>query len=134
MNQNIPSFLDTIVLDARRANINYVKARIPEMSEDTIMNDAFWRSPNGLKFLKVQAAHEAGKVIPAPDADWIDAQKRVFAVSPAKKTAGAAVILNTASTVAATQAGVSPLWVVAIIAAGIGLTVLAAWFFHRKAE
>jgi len=59
--------------------IAYVKARVPGMDENTIMNDAFWKSPNGIKFLKAQSGHEAGKAIPAPDADWIEAQKRVFA-------------------------------------------------------
>lgn len=83
------------------AYINHVKARIPGMDENTIMNDAFWRSPNGLKFLKVQAAHEAGKPIPAPDEDWIEAQRRVFkdAAVP-KKTGGVVAGGGAAATVA----------------------------------
>ena len=58
--------------------IAFVKARVPGISEGTIMNDAFWRGPMGLGFLKAQAGHEAGKTYPAPDADWIEAQRRVF--------------------------------------------------------
>lgn len=58
--------------------INYVLVRIPGMTRDTVMNDAFWRSPNGIRFLKVQAGHEAGKPIPASDADYREAQRRVF--------------------------------------------------------
>lgn len=59
--------------------IAYVKERVPGITEDTIMNDAFWKGPMGLGFLKAQAGHEAGRPYPAPDADWLEAQKRVFA-------------------------------------------------------
>ena len=58
--------------------IAFLKARVPGLTEDTIMNDEFWRSPNALKFLKAQAGHEAGRTIPAPDADWVEAQRRVM--------------------------------------------------------
>lgn len=59
--------------------IAFCKARVPGLTESTIMDDAFWRSPSGIAFLKAQAWHEAGKKYPAPDADWIEAQRRVFA-------------------------------------------------------
>lgn len=59
--------------------IRFVLARVPGMKRDTIMNDAFWRSSMGIAFLKAQAWHEAGKEYPAPDADWVEAQRRVFA-------------------------------------------------------
>lgn len=59
--------------------IAFCKKRVPGLTENTIMNDAFWRSPSGIAFLKAQAWHEAGKEYPAPDADWIEAQRRVFA-------------------------------------------------------
>ena len=68
--------------------IAYVKARVPGLTEDTIMDDAFWRGPMAIPFLKAQAGHEAGKTYPAPDEDWVEAQKRVMggsvtvAVSP----------------------------------------------------
>jgi hypothetical protein len=58
--------------------IAYVKARVPGMNENTIMNDAFWRGPMAIPFLKAQAGHEAGKTYPAPDADWIAAQRIIF--------------------------------------------------------
>lgn len=65
--------------------IAFVLKRVPGMTRNTIMNDAFWNSPMGIAFLKAQAWHEAGKRYPAPDADWIEAQRRVFAgVKPAK--------------------------------------------------
>lgn len=62
--------------------IAFCKARVPGLTENTVMNDAFWNSPMGIAFLKAQAWHEAGKKYPAPDADWIEAQRIVFAGSP----------------------------------------------------
>jgi hypothetical protein len=81
--------------------IAYVKARVPGMNEDTIMNDAFWKGPMGLAFLKAQAGHEAGKTFPTPDSDWIEAQRKVFA-GVAIKTA--ATVTGAATTGAATTA------------------------------
>ena len=63
--------------------IKFVLARVPGMTRDTIMDDAFWRSPSGLAFLKAQAWHEAGKKYPAPEKDWVEAQRRVFESAPA---------------------------------------------------
>lgn len=59
--------------------IAFCKKRVPGLTENTIMNDAFWKSPSGIAFLKAQAWHEAGKQYPAPDEDWIAAQRRVCA-------------------------------------------------------
>ncbi len=58
--------------------IKFVLERVPGMTRDTTMSDAFWKSSRGIAFLKAQAWHEAGKRYPAPDADWIEAQRRVF--------------------------------------------------------
>lgn len=122
--------------------IAHVKARIPGMNENTVMNDAFWMSSNGLRFLQVQAAHEAGRVIPAPATDWATAQQRVMAekapMSPAtKKTVATGVVVNSATSTTAAVASSSgmPWWVIVLlIGGGIGLTVLAAWFFQEKDE
>lgn len=62
---NVPSYL------------TYLETRIPGLSDTTIMDDAFWRGPMAIPFLKAQAAHEAGKTIPATQADYIEAQRRV---------------------------------------------------------
>jgi hypothetical protein len=62
--------------------IDFVKARAPGITENTIMSDAMFNSPLGIAFLKAQAWHEAGKQYPAPDADWIEAQRRVFGGKP----------------------------------------------------
>jgi len=59
--------------------IGFVLKRVPGMKRDTVMSDAFWKSPMGIAFLKAQAWHEAGKEYPAPDGDWIEAQRLVFA-------------------------------------------------------
>jgi hypothetical protein len=65
--------------------IKFVLDRVPGMTRDTVLNDTFWQSPQGIAFLKAQAWHEAGKPYPAPEADWIEARRRVFGgVSPTR--------------------------------------------------
>jgi hypothetical protein len=134
-------FTDAIAIWSGHNNvpsyIAFVKSHVPGMTEDTIMNDDFWRGPMGIGFLKAQAGHEAGKPYPAPDADWIEAQKIVFsgaapvvvAAKPkpkaAVKAATGAVVVAGAATVA-THAGWS--WpeagLVAFITAGIFIAVV----------
>ena len=110
--------------------IKFVKDRVPGMTEGTIINDAFLNSPMGIAFLKAQAWHEAGKPYPAPDADWIEAQRLVFSgkapTSPAKK-AGGAVVAGGAAAGAAHQSGLGIVWVV-----GIGVAVAVAAFLIWK--
>lgn len=102
--------------------IKFVTDRVPGMTRDTVMDDAFWRSPMGIKFLKAQAWHEAGKPYPAPDEDWIEAQRRVYAGSTPKKAAGSVAAGGAAAT-AAQQTGLGIEWVIAI-----GVAVAAAAF------
>jgi murein L,D-transpeptidase YcbB/YkuD len=64
---NVPSYL------------TYLKARVPGLTNDTVMDEAFWRGPMAIPFLKAQAQHEAGKAIPASDEDYATAQRRVMA-------------------------------------------------------
>jgi hypothetical protein len=75
-------FADAIAIWSGRnyveSYIAYVLDRVPGMTRDTVMNDEFWKSSMGIAFLKAQAGHEAGKPYPAPDADWVEAQRRVF--------------------------------------------------------
>ncbi len=77
-------FADAIAIWAGGNNvpsyIALVKQRVPGMTGDTVMDDKFWRGAMAIPFLKAQSSHEAGKTYPAPDADWIEAQKRVFGV------------------------------------------------------
>lgn len=61
------------------AYIKYLIARVPGLTRNTVMDDTFWRGPMAIPFLKAQAQHEAGKAIPASQADYIEAQRRVMA-------------------------------------------------------
>lgn len=76
------SFADAIAIwsghNDVESYIRFVLARVPGMTRETIMNDAFWKSEKGIAFLKAQAWHEAGKKYPASDDDWIEAQRIVF--------------------------------------------------------
>ncbi len=111
--------------------IAYVTARVPDMTADTIMNDAFWRGPMAIPFLKAQSGHEAGQTIPASDADWITAQKRVMSgvptVNTVKKAGGAAgsVVVTTA---AAHASGLS-LPIALAIGVAIAVVVFLVWKF-----
>lgn len=87
--------------------IAYCKKRVPGLTEDTIMNDAFWSSPSGVAFLKAQAQHEAGKVMPAPAGDWIEAQRIVFGKAPAVAKKAPAPITPTTSDVVTAPAPVA---------------------------
>lgn len=58
--------------------IAFVLKRVPGMTRDTVMDEAFWKGPMAIPFLKAQAWHEAGKPYPAPEADWIEAQRIVM--------------------------------------------------------
>jgi hypothetical protein len=80
--------------------ISFVKQHVPGMTEDTIMDDAFWRSPLGLGFLKAQAWHEAGQPCPVSDQEWAEAQRRVFAPTMGKGTKIGTVIATGAATAA----------------------------------
>lgn len=85
-------FCDAIAIWSGHNNvesyIKFVLARVPGMTRDTVMDDAFWRSVRGIQFLQAQAWHEAGKKYPAPDADWLEAQKRVFGILKPVEPAG----------------------------------------------
>lgn len=116
--------------------IKFVKDRVPGMDENTIMSDAMLNSPMGIKFLKAQAWHEAGKPYPAPEADWIAAQRRVFGGGPstAKKTGGS-IAAGAGATAVAAQSGMS--WgVVLAIGVAIAIVVFVGWKLAslRKAE
>lgn len=115
--------------------IAFVLARVPGMNRNTVMDDAFWKSPMGIAFLKAQAWHEAGKQYPAPDADWIEAQRRVFGGGvpaaapkpPMTTTAKAgAVVVAAAPVVVVVQQGWSwtEIGLTAFIAAGVVTAVV----------
>jgi hypothetical protein len=95
--------------------IKLVLKNVPGMTPDTIMDDEFWRSEKGVQFLKIQATHEAGKKYPAPDEDFFEAQRRVFAkTSITKKIAS---VMPSVGTVIKTSRGVA--------AVGVGVGAVA---------
>lgn len=127
--------------------ITYVLARVPGMTADTVMDDAFWKGPMGIGFLKAQAGHEAGKTYPAPDADFLEAQRLVFAGAappisqPAprlapkpihKKTAAVIVAAGTAGT-AAHAAGAGPT-VTALIVIAVIVAAVAGIVIHGRSS
>jgi hypothetical protein len=119
--------------------IAFVLKRVPGMTRNTIMDEAFWRSPMAIAFLKAQAGHEAGKVYPAPDEDWTEAQKRVMSgVLPTANTVKKAVASVATGTVSGTTAGVQggfSLPMAFAIGLGIALVIFLVWKFKpRKAE
>lgn len=119
--------------------ISFVLARVPGMTRNTVMDDAFWRSSVGIAFLKAQAWHEAGKRYPAPDADWIEAQKLVFlGLAPPTKPATAPPPKPSVSkqdkvivTTVATAAGWS-IYQYGLLAAGIVAVLAVVAFVYFK--
>lgn len=106
--------------------IDFVKKRVPGITEGTIMNDAFWKGPMAIPFLKAQAWHEAGKPYPALETDWIEAQKRVMAPAIGKEATAIVVATGTATVVAA-SAGWSwtEIGLTAFICVGLAVAVVA---------
>lgn len=116
--------------------IAFVLKRAPGMARDTVMNDAFWRGPLAIPFLKAQAAHEAGKTYPAPPEDWEAAQKRVLSGVPTpvtvKKTAVSTVaVVPIAATLH--QFGLS-LPVAIAIGVGIAVVIFLYWKFKSTGK
>jgi hypothetical protein len=126
-------FADAIAIWSGHNNVEsyiaFVLKRVPGMTRNTIMDDAFWQSEKGIAFLKAQAWHEAGKEYPAPDADWIEAQRLVFAGAPVKPVVKvvAPTTAGAGAAVAAHQSGLS--WP-AIIAIGAAVAVVAFLIIH----
>ena len=129
--------------------IAYVLQRVPGMTRDTVMDDDFWRGPMGIGFLKAQAGHEAGKPYPASDADWIEAQRRVFAgfvttstpaplpartpiVQPIHKKTAAVVTSAGAAGAAAHAAGANHS-TVAIIVIVVAVVAVVGFVIHSRA-
>jgi hypothetical protein len=118
------------------AYIAHVIRRIPSMTRDTVMNDAFWSGPNGIKFLQVQAAHEAGRAMPVADAEWLEAQKRVMSGAPpkvatTKQKGTVAAGGGTSATVTAAHGGF-PLWVAVLIGLGVAVAIFVIWKYKQS--
>jgi hypothetical protein len=115
--------------------ISWCEKRVPGMTRDTLMDDAFWHGPMAVPFLKAQAWHEAGKPYPAADDDWTKAQQIVLngaaapkpPVSVAAKGATGGAVVATTTVVAA---GVHQGWAISEIALAtfIAIGVVVALF------
>lgn len=111
--------------------INFVTSRAPGMTRNTVMDDAFWRGPLAIPFLKAQAWHEAGKQYPAPDGDWIEAQRRVLSGVPTPHTVKRATTVIAAS-VAPTVAVAAHSGISMYVALAVGLGIAAVIFLIVK--
>ena len=58
--------------------VNFLCARTPGLTRNTIINEALLRSPTGIAMMKAQAWHEAGEKYPMSDDEWAQAQALVF--------------------------------------------------------
>lgn len=114
--------------------IKFVLDRVPGMTRSTIMSDSFLASSQGILFLKAQAWHEAGRPYPAPQADWEEAQRKVFgSINTKIATAGGATNATTATTaVQAAQSGASWVVVFLILLLGVAITGAAVWWFKFR--
>lgn len=111
--------------------IAFVLKRVPGMTRGTVMNDDFWKGQMGIAFLKAQAWHEAGKPYPALDADWVEAQRRVFSGRPAVKKSAGAIVAGGGAVIVAHQSGLGFEWVVGIcLAAAVAAFVI--WKIKRS--
>lgn len=113
--------------------IAFVLQHAPGMTRDTVMNDAFWRGSLAIPFLKAQAGHEAGRVYPAPDADWVTAQKRVLSGVPTPETVkkvAKAVVAGTAPVVV--TAHQNPSLVIPALLIGIAIVIGALIYWKVK--
>lgn len=116
--------------------IKFVTDRVPGMTRNTVMDDAFWRSPMALGFLKAQAWHEAGKRYPASDQDFINAQKRVMGgILPTKNTvkkAATSIATGTLTGATAASQGGFNLPVALAIGLGISVVIFLVWKFRPR--
>lgn len=111
--------------------IHYLEQHVPGITEDTVMDAKFWSGPMAVPFLKAQAGHEAGQPYPAPDSDFIEAQRRVLSKQGRSTKTVAATTAAAAAAATAQQAGL-PGWAVALIAVGVAAAILFFWGRSRQ--
>lgn len=117
----------------------FLMSRVPGLTRDTLINDAFLSSPSGIAFVKAQAQHEAGKVYPMTDAEWAEAQRKVFKTANPAPASTAVVIGGAAASAATWYAGnwhwIKDHWVgllAGAIVLGIAVDVIIALIKNRK--
>jgi hypothetical protein len=109
--------------------------RVPGLTPDTVIDDSFLNSGQGLAMMKAQAWHEAGVQYPMTDAEWREAQALVFkpSASAAKTVAkkSSPIIAGGAAAETARQAGLSLGWIIAIGIAVAAIAAFAIWRFKK---
>ncbi len=103
------------------AYIAFLTARVPGLTASTVINEAYLRSPNGIALMKAQAWHEAGRQYPMTDAEWAQAQAKVFGQPSATKSTAAVVVTTAAGAGVAVKAGWSGAQIAALV-----MTMLAS--------
>lgn len=73
--------------------VSFLKARVPGLTDSTVINDAYLRSADGIALMKAQAWHEAGRPYPMSDDEWKQAQALVFGVQVAPIVTDAPVVI-----------------------------------------
>jgi hypothetical protein len=111
--------------------VNFLIKRVPGLTPDTVIDDDFLRSGQGLAMMKAQAWHEAGKQYPMTDAEWREAQSLVFSPTTTKAKKAGPIVAGGAAAGAAHQAGLSVGWIIAIGVAVAAVAALAIWKFKH---
>jgi hypothetical protein len=111
--------------------VAFLTKRVPGLTPETIIDDAFLSSERGLAMMKAQAWHEAGREYPMTDAQWREAQALVFKPKTSAAKKAGPVVAGGAAAGAAHQAGVS---VGAIIAIGVAVAAITAFAIWRSKQ
>lgn len=82
--------------------IAFLTKKVPGLTANTVITKEYLASPKGLALMKAQAQWEAGKVYPMTEAEWIEAQKKVFGPTPTPVGTGTAGAVVGGGTVIAT--------------------------------
>lgn len=122
--------------------VNFLCARVPGLTSDTVINASFLSSARGIQLMKAQAWHESGVQYPMTDDEWAQAQAMVFhgtqptpQKTTVKTTAAAGVVVSTtavASAAATAHAG----WLEIVLVFGVGLAIgaLVIFLIHKFHE
>lgn len=116
----------------------FLKKRVPGLTDNTVIDDAYLKSPNGILLMKAQAWHEAGKQYPMTDAEWAEAQKEVFGpgISATATVASTVIVggsLATVSLFANAKAFVEAHWMGLLATAVVlGIAIDFAYTMYKK--
>lgn len=107
--------------NSANAYVAFLIARVPGLTANTVINEAYLKSPNGIALMKAQAWHEAGREYPMTAAEWAQAQAKVFGQPSAINSTAATITTTAAGAAIAVKAGWSGAQIAALV-----MTMLAA--------